>query len=351
MQIRSRAPLRIGLAGGGTDIPSYSDEFGGEVLNATITMYAYCTIIPTDDNMIFIDASDNHNTLLTPSVSRLELDGNNLILHRGVYNRIVKDYNGGKPLSFKMYTNNDAPVGSGLGTSSTMVVAILKAFDSLLNLNLTKSQLAHLAYDIERNDLKLAGGKQDQYSAVYGGINYTYFEKGGDVVVEKIELTPDKVSRFESSLLLYYSGKSRSSSKMQLELTKNIISRQIENVENKSDKTIDAMQNLKCVARQMRESLEKADTESFAKNLRDGWEHKKRTSSIVSNAELEEIIKTATLNGAEGVKVSGAGGGGFLLLYCNPSNRDKLINAMNSLGGKTYPVSFSFSGVESYIEQ
>lgn len=350
MRISSRAPLRIGLAGGGTDIASYSDRFGGEVLNATINMHAYCTIIPTDDGTIFIDSSDNHNKLETPSVSRLELDGNNLILHRGVYNRIIKDYNGGKPLSFKMFTSNDAPVGSGLGTSSTMVVAILEAFNKWLKLNLTKSMLANLAYEIERNDLSLAGGKQDQYSAVYGGINYMYFEKGGEVNVEKIELSPLKISKMESSLLLYYSGKSRSSAKMQLELTKNIISHQIENVKKESDKTIDAMQNLKLIARQMKENVKNSDMEGFAQNLRDGWEYKKRTSSIVSNVELEKVINVALENGAEGVKVSGAGGGGFLLLYCNPVNRDKLINAMSSLEGRVYPVSFSLTGVESYIE-
>lgn len=350
MQIRSRAPLRIGLAGGGTDIESYSNRFGGEVLNASINMHAYCTIIPTDDGIIYIDSSDNNNKIETPSVSRLELDGNNLILHRGVYNRIVKDFNHGIPLSFKMYTSNDAPIGSGLGTSSTMMVALIECFNKWLNLNLSKEKIASLAYDIERNDLKLAGGKQDQYSATYGGINYMYFNKDGSVDVENLNLSEDKISKMESSLLLYYSGKSRSSSKMQLELTKNIISEQIENVKKQSDVTLDAMQNLKEIARQMKDSVKKGNMEGFAKNLRDGWEHKKRTSNIISNVELEKVINLALRSGAEGVKVSGAGGGGFLLLYCNPKNRDKLICAMNELEGRIYPVGISTKGVESYIE-
>ena len=134
MEIRSRAPLRIGLAGGGTDLPSYSDKFGGAVLNVTLDMYAYCTIIPTTDNKIVIHSYDNKNSIEIDSTSNIPIDGENLILHRGVYNRIVKDYNSGKPLSFVMVTSNDAPVGSGLGTSSTMVVAILEAFDKWLGL-------------------------------------------------------------------------------------------------------------------------------------------------------------------------------------------------------------------------
>ena len=136
MIIRSRAPLRIGLAGGGTDLSSFSDQYGGCVFNSTIGMYAYCTIIPTDDNKIKIYAYDNKNNMETKSVPYLPIDDDNtLILHKGVYNRIVKDYNGGKPLSFIMSTSNDAPIGSGLGTSSTMVVAILEAFNKWLSLN------------------------------------------------------------------------------------------------------------------------------------------------------------------------------------------------------------------------
>ena len=180
MKIRSRAPLRIGLAGGGTDLPSYSDQFGGVVFNAAIGMYAYCTIIPTNDNRIKIISYDNKNDIDTESVPFLEIDDDNtLILHKGIYNRIVKDYNGGKPLSFVMSTSNDAPIGSGLGTSSTMVVAILEAYNKWLSLGLTDYQKAKLAYEIEREDLKLTGGKQDQYAAVFGGFNLMEFKTDG----------------------------------------------------------------------------------------------------------------------------------------------------------------------------
>ena len=348
MKIRSRAPLRIGLAGGGTDLESYSNKFGGAVLNATIGMYAYCTIIPTNDNKIVIHSYDNKNNIEVESVPELPIEGENLILHRGVYNRIVKDYNNGKPLSFIMSTSNDAPVGSGLGTSSTMVVAILEAFNRWLGLGLNDYQKAQLAYDIERKDLKLSGGKQDQYAAVFGGFNFMEFKKDSTVVVNSLRLSENRVDEFECSLLLYYSGKSRKSADQQLELTKNIISSQISNTESKQDSTIDAMRNLKENAYMMKDYVLTGNMEAFANCLRVGWENKKKTSSIISNKELEANINFAMANGAEAVKVSGAGGGGFLMMYCNPVNRQKLIDAMETLPGRVYPVSFSKRGVQSW---
>lgn len=349
MKIRSKAPLRIGLAGGGTDIETFSNQYGGVVLNATIGMYAYCTIIPRSDGKIKINSFDNKNDLFTDAVPRLELDGDKLILHRGVYNRVVKEFNGGKPLSFEMSTSNDAPVGSGLGTSSTMVVAILEAFNKFLGLNLDPYRMASLAYDIERKDLALAGGKQDQYAAVFGGFNYIEFKKDGTTVVNALRLDKSRLNELESSLLLYYGGHSRSSAKMQLELTKNIISRQIEGTASGESKTLKAMLELKDSAHDMKDYILTGNMEAFAESMRLGWEQKKRTSDIVSNKELEETISFVLANGAEAVKVSGAGGGGFLLIYCNPLNRQKLINEMTRLPGKTYPVNFTKHGAESWI--
>lgn len=349
MKIRSRAPLRIGLAGGGTDLESYSDQFGGAVFNVTIGMYAHCTIIPTNDNMIKIYSYDNKNNLETPSVPELPIDGDVLILHKGVYNRIVKEFNNGESLSFIMSTSNDAPIGSGLGTSSTMVVAILEAFNKWLSLGLSEYKKAKLAYEIERYDLKLAGGKQDQYAAVFGGFNLMEFRTDGAVIVNSLRVDKNVISELEGSLLLYYSGVSRKSAEQQLELAKNIISRQIDNTKNKKTKTMDAMKNLKEFAYTIKDNVLIGNMDGFAECLRQAWENKKRTSSIVSNKELEKTIDYAMQNGAEAVKVSGAGGGGFLMLYADPMNRQKLINAMEMLPGKVYPVKFSKNGAESWV--
>ena len=341
MKIRSRAPLRIGLAGGGTDLLSYSNVYGGAVFNATISMYAYCSIIPTTDNRIKIVAYDNSNSLDTESVDHFDIVDDNLILHKGVYNRIVKDYNGGKPLSFIMSTSNDAPVGSGLGTSSTMVVAILEAFNKWLGLGLSDYKKAELAYSIEREDLKLSGGKQDQYSAVFGGFNLMEFKKDGRTIVNPLRIDKQTISELECSLLLYYNGRSRSSAK--------IIDEQIKNTKNKNEKTVEAMHILKQCAFDMKDSILVGDVENFAEILRETWENKKKTSSIISNKDLETVINFAMTNGAEAVKVSGAGGGGFLMLYTNPMNRQQLIDAMKKLDGVLYPVKFSKPGVESWI--
>lgn len=341
MKIRSRAPLRLGLAGGGTDLLSYSNTYGGAVFNATISMYAYCTIIPTTDNRIKIKAYDNNNSLDTESVTKFDIVDDNLILHKGVYNRIVKDFNNNKPLSFTMTTANDAPVGSGLGTSSTMVVAILEAFNRWLGLGLNAYQKAELAYSIEREDLKLSGGKQDQYSAVFGGFNLMEFKTDGRTTVNSLRIEKSTLNELECSLLLFYSGRSRSSAK--------IISEQIKNTQNKNEKTMEAMHKIKQSAYFMKDLILLDNIEGFADVLREAWENKKKTSSVVSNKELEDTINYATQNGAEAVKVSGAGGGGFLMLYANPMNRQKLIDAMKKLNGVVYPVKFVKCGVESWV--
>ncbi|MCM1289910.1 MAG: hypothetical protein NC132_03655 [Corallococcus sp.] len=341
MTIRSRAPLRIGFAGGGTDLVSYSSLHGGAVFNAAVGMYAYCTIVPTTDGRIKIKAFDNHNTLDVPAVAHFDVTDENLILHKGVYNRIVRDYNFGKPLSFEMSTSNDAPVGSGLGTSSTMVVAILEAFNKWLGLGLTDYRKAELAYSIEREDLALAGGKQDQYSAVFGGFNYMEFKTDGTTIVNPLRIERDVINELECSLLLFSNGRSRSSAQ--------IIKEQIKNTEQKNQTTIAAMHRIKEHSVKMKDCVLMGNLRGFADILRESWEDKKKTSSIVSNRELERTIQFALACGVDAVKVSGAGGGGFLMLYCDPANRQKVMDVMSMLDGKVYPVKFAKLGVESWI--
>ena len=186
MKIRSKAPLRLGLAGGGSDVSPYSDIYGGLILNATINLYAYCTIEETDDNQIVINAYDVCCHKSYPLGKYLEIDGDASLI-KGVYNRIMKDYVFDVK-SFKITTYNDAPAGSGLGTSSTMVVCILKAFVEWLSLPLGDYELSRLAYEIERKDLGLSGGKQDQYAAAFGGFNYMEFLQNDLVIVNPLKI-------------------------------------------------------------------------------------------------------------------------------------------------------------------
>ena len=232
---RSKAPLRLGLAGGGTDVPPYSDLYGGAVLNATINKYAYATVTPRTDGKIVFNSLDNGKSLVYDSVKELEIDGE-LDLLKGIYNRVVREYSS-EALSFELSTIVDAPPGSGLGTSSTLVVTILGAFAEWLKLPLGEYDMARLAYEIERIDLHMAGGKQDQYVATFGGFNFMEFYADGRVIVNPLRIRDEIINEIECSMLLYFTGRSRESA--------NIIKDQIHSAESGDDKSLKAMHRRK----------------------------------------------------------------------------------------------------------
>jgi D-glycero-alpha-D-manno-heptose-7-phosphate kinase len=339
MIIRSKAPLRLGLAGGGTDIAAYYDLYNGYVLNATIDLYAYCTIEPKDDNSIVFEAVDINTREEYDSLPRLERS-KFLPLHTGVYNRLVSDYCGGKALSFKMTTFSDAPAGSGLGSSSTMVVAMIKAFEEWLNLPLGEYDIAHLACLVERVDLDMAGGKQDQYAATFGGFNFMEFFKNEKVIVNPLRLKRWIRNELEASLILYYTGVSRESA--------GIISEQIDHAKRGDSKNIEGMHEMKRQAVLMKEALLKGDFESFSRCLLNGWQAKKNAASAITNSFLDELYTYALSNGAESAKISGAGGGGFMMIYCNPCNRFKLTRALKEKGGFVLTASFTEIGSQAW---
>src|ERR1044072_5930554 len=234
MIIRSKAPLRIGLAGGGTDVSPYSDIYGGAILNATVSLYAQASIEPIDESGIILQALDRKEEQRFEWTNELPIDGK-LNLLKGVYNRIQKDY--GLPLTnFCLSTYADAPAGSGLGTSSTLVVAIIGAFAEMLKLPLGEYDIAHYAYEIERKDLCLAGGKQDQFAATFGGVNFMEFYEGDKVIVNPLRIKQQYLFELENNLVLYYTLTSRESAK--------IIEKQSQNVVSKKEKPIDAMHQL-----------------------------------------------------------------------------------------------------------
>ena len=339
MLIRSKAPLRLGLAGGGTDIAAYYSEYGGNVLNATIDMYAYCTIEPNESGKIIFNAVDMGAREEYSADPFLPIS-NALPLHTGTYNRIIADFNDHKPLSFTMTTYADAPSGSGLGTSSTMVVTILKAFTEWMNLPLGEYDIAHLAYQIEREELLLAGGKQDQYAATFGGFNFMEFYRDDKVIVNPLRLKRWIRNELEASLLLFYTGISRESA--------TIIEEQIKNTETKKQDSLQGMHDLKHQAILMKEALLKGDFKEFSACLLNGWEAKKRMAESITNSYLDDLYKFAMDNGAESGKISGAGGGGFMMIYCNPCNRIQLISALKHKEGITITPSFTEIGTQSW---
>lgn len=311
--IRSKAPLRLGLAGGGTDVAPYSEIYGGAILNATISMYAYANIQPRNDGKIVFNSMDKGEIYHLDSAPELEIDGK-LDLHKGIYNRIVRDFSG-KPLSFELTTYVDAPPGSGLGTSSTLVVAILGAFAEWLNLPLGEYDLAHLAFAIERIDLKMAGGKQDQYAATFGGVNFMEFYQADNVIVNPLRIREKYLDELAHNLVLYHTATSRLSSV--------IIEQQRKNVLAGNERSIEAMHKLKEQALMMKEALLKGELDKIGEILDFGWKFKKNLADGVSNQLIDNIYEAAIHAGALGGKVSGAGGGGFIFFYC-PGNKRHL---------------------------
>jgi D-glycero-alpha-D-manno-heptose-7-phosphate kinase len=339
MIIRSKAPLRLGLAGGGTDISAYYNLYGGYVLNATVDMYAYCTIEPNDSGIVEFIAADLDKKITCASAQKLEMSGD-LPLHRGIYNRVVSDFLHGKPLSFTMTTYSDAPAGSGLGSSSTMVVAIIKAFVEWLNLPLGEYDIAALAFKIEREDIGFAGGKQDQYAATFGGFNFMEFYEQERVIVNPLRLKRWIRNELEASLILYYTGISRESA--------NIIKEQIEHTRRGDALNVGNMHELKKQAVLMKEALLKGDFRGFSQCLLNGWLAKKNISASISNSFLDELYEYVLDKGAESAKVSGAGGGGFMMIYCNPCRRIGIIKALKEKNGLVLTPSFTEIGTQAW---
>lgn len=339
---RARAPLRLGLGGGGTDVSPYSDRFGGCILNATIDLFSYCSISPRSDNKIHFVAADRNEEVIGLAESA-EFIEESLPLHKAVYKKIVNEFNNKKPLPCNILTYSDAPAGSGLGTSSTMVVAILGAFKEWLNLPLGEYEIARLAFEIERVELQLAGGKQDQYSATFGGFNFMEFSDQERVIVNPLRVTRSIVQELQHNLLLYYTGSSRESSK--------IIAEQIKNVEIGAQRSLDAMHAIKENAILMKEYLLKGDLNSFATALNHSWEAKKNMSSIISNNRIDAILDKAKKAGAIAGKVSGAGGGGYIMFMVDPCKRALLVQALSELEGSLQRFQFTSEGLETWCSK
>jgi D-glycero-alpha-D-manno-heptose-7-phosphate kinase len=338
MIYRSKAPLRIGLAGGGTDVSPYSDLYGGAILNATISLYAHASIEPLPDNKIILQANDRIETEEFDLQNELPINGH-LDLLKGVYNSIQKDY-GGIKTGFKLSTFVDAPAGSGLGTSSTLVVAIIGAFTEMLRLPLGEYDIAHYAYEIERKYLNLAGGKQDQYAATFGGVNFMEFYEGDKVIVNPLRIKQQYLFELENNLVLYYTSTSRESAK--------IIEQQSKNVVSKKETSIEAMHQLKQQSQMMKEALLKGRLNEFGEILDYGYQQKRKMAEGISNPLMEEIYETAKAAGATGGKISGAGGGGFMIFYCPATTKYGVIKSLERFGGHHKNYMFTEHGLKTW---
>lgn len=336
MLIRARAPLRLGLAGGGTDVSPYCDEFGGNVLNAAIGRYAYAFIKPLTEPLVRFIASDQQIEFEQPIDDERHLDGK-LNLHKAVYEEIINRFNNGKAIALEITTYCDAPAGSGLGSSSTLVVAMIKAFVELLNLPLDDYEIARTAFFIERVKCGLQGGRQDQYSATFGGFNYMEFYGDDKAIVNSLRIKNWIIAELEASLLLFYTGVSRESAK--------IISNQSTNMKSGDNSSF---HKIKQEAVQMKECLLKGDFDGIVSSMREGWENKKKSATSVSNASIDEIHSAAITAGALAGKVSGAGGGGFMMFFVQPHRRMEVIRTLTNFGGQIGNANFVPHGTQAW---
>lgn len=335
--IRARAPLRISFGGGGTDVAPYSDERGGLVLNATLNRYAYVTIVPNDDrvvNLRSLDYADVVSYALDDGTP--DFDGK-MDLAKGVIRRLGI---GGLPVGFDLYTHADCPPGSGLGSSSTMVVALVGAFNSWLQLGLDHYEIARTAFEVERSDVGIAGGKQDQYAAAFGGFNFMEFYRDR-ALINPLRIPPESVSELEYSLVLAYTGQSRHSS--------SIIHNQMENYRSGREDSIEAMDRTKEFATNLKRALLTKNFAEFGELLHDAWNEKKRMSDKISNPYIEQLYEGARAAGAIGGKISGAGGGGFMFFFTEFDRRHNVVEALKSYGAQPFDFGFTDTGVQTWV--
>lgn len=339
MIVRARAPLRLGLAGGGTDVSPFCDQHGGYVMNVTIDKYAYATIDDSPSGLVEFCAQDaSAHQALHPG--EVDAEPGPLQLMKGVYRRIAREYLGGNTPAIRIRAHSDAPPGSGLGSSSTMVVALVTAFAEYFRLALGEYEIAHLAYSIERNDLGLAGGKQDQYAAAFGGFNFMEFYDSDRVIVNPLRIKDWIWTELEASLVLYFTGVSRASAR--------IIDEQSRNIREGRSDSLDAMQRLKQEASQMKEALLRGDFPRLAAVMQSGWLAKKNTAASITNPMIDELEALAFRNGARATKVSGAGGGGFMMFLCDPADRVGLVRSLGGAGGTVYDTHFTSQGATAW---
>ena len=331
-KIRARAPLRVSYAGGGTDVPPYPGLKGGVVLSSTIQNYAYCSISPRSDGMVSVSREDQE--ALVGPVRLGELRGSGEV---EFVNAIAKRFH--VDSGFDVNLRYDAVPGTGLGSSSALCVSLIGAFSEWKGASLTDYDVANLAYDVERKDVGIPGGMQDQYASTFGGFNLIEFKKEANIV-NPLRIKRETLNELEYSSLLCFTGTTRRSG--------GILQRQIESYEHKEAKIMDALERMKQLTLEMKDSLLTGNLTEFARLLNSEWELKKVLDSAISTEQVEKLLHAAHKNGAIGGKLLGAGGGGFLFLYCEPGKQTQVEKAVQNLGGTAFPVRFDLEGLQTW---
>lgn len=334
MIIRSKAPLRVSFAGGGTDVSPYPEERGGMVLSATINKYVYSSLIPLKEKSeIRVNSLDYDKVVRYDNKKDLRYNG-----ELDLVKSVIRNMNAmGKGVN--IYIHSDAPPGSGLGSSSTMVVCLIGLLKHWLNCTLSNYDISDLAYRIERIEIGIKGGRQDQYAATFGGFNFIEFLEN-TVVVNPLKIPDDVIEELNYNLLLCYTGKTR--------LSAHIIEEQVEGFVRKEKDIVAAMDELKEITIQMKNALLQARLGDFGRLLHHSWENKKKMACRITAPFIDEMYDVARKNGALGGKILGAGGGGYLLVFVPFDKRRRVAEEMEKLGGRVVDFNFEFRGLRTW---
>jgi D-glycero-alpha-D-manno-heptose-7-phosphate kinase len=319
LPIRAKAPLRVSFAGGGTDVPPFPQLEGGCVLSTTINRYAYCTLRLRDDLHISVRSLDYGLSVMYPAADGLEYDGKLDLVKAAIRKLRPADQERG----FELMIHSDAPPGSGLGASSAMMVALVGVLKEHFNLAMTDYDVAELACHIEREELGIQGGLQDQYAAAFGGCNYIEF-LADRVIVNPLKISSDVINELQYNLLLAYTGTMR--------LSGHIIQDQVDRYERREPETMDALRELKRLTVEMKNAVLRRELTDFGELLHREWMHKKKVSSKISGEKLDTLYDLARQHGAIGGKVTGAGGGGYMLLYCRAGQKQEVAEQLREVG-------------------
>jgi D-glycero-alpha-D-manno-heptose-7-phosphate kinase len=324
----------LSFAGGGTDVPPFPEREGGCVLSMTINRFAWGTLRPRDDEQVCLNSLDFGLSLTYSTRSQPVYDGQ-LDLAKAV----VKHLNGDDRQGFDLFLHSDAPPGSGLGSSSAMIVALVGLFKEYRRLPMTDYEVAELAYTIERVDLGIPGGLQDQYAAAFGGFNFIEF-LADRVVVNSLRVNPNILNELEYNLLLCHTGKVR--------LSSNIIADQVARYERSEQESLDALRELKRLTVEMKNVILNGKFELLGGMLDQEWQHKKRMSPKISTPELDDLYDLARSSGALGGKITGAGGGGYMLLYCRFDRKHEVRDVMRRAGCDVHDIAMEPSGLQTW---
>src|SRR2546425_3204582 len=335
MRIRAMAPLRVSYAGGGTDVPPYPELVGGVVLSSTIKNYAYCSVAPRNDGKVTVLQENTGVNSEAANLEGLTGDGEVRIV-KAVAERLVPGH------GFEASLRYDALPGAGLGSSSALCVSLIGALKEWKGSSMTDYDVANLAYEIERKDVGIPGGMQDQYASTFGGFNLIEFKKEA-TIVNALRIKREILNELEYNSLLCFTGTTRRSG--------GILQRQIESYEHRNPAVMSALERMKELTLQMKDFLVTGNLVEFAELLNSEWELKKQLDQAISTEDVEKLLHAARTSGAIGAKLLGAGGGGFLFLYCEPGKQVQVEKAVELLGGTVFPVRFDEDGLQTWRSQ